>query len=348
MAQRQGGGRESTWQVARRCLALLRRVQQGVTDRAGLLTAVYASEGDEAYGGTTGAQLSKRFDEDKRRLWEELGVRIGYDKTVGGYVIEEWERPLLDLSDEHIQTLAFLADAFQPDSPRGNSVQALLETLLSWLEEDRRRVYERARGVGPELDLRLRDSEPIAADVWDIVQAAYERRQQIAFDYQSSSQADGIPRHHEVEPWYLYFSDRGHYLLRGYCLFNDGPNGSWRPHQYIPYRLSRIVPGSVTLLNKKLPSTPRTPKPYKVIYELAPAVARFGVSRRPELLGEPAIFPLDEGWVRVEGQTYDLFELARNLLYYGANCRVLGGVELRREMEKIVRDLAGVYHLLDR
>lgn len=348
MAQRQSGERESTWQVARRCLALLRRVQQGATDRAGLLTAVYASEGDEVYGRTEGVQLNKRFEGDKRRLWEELGVRIGYDKTAGGYVIEEWERPLLDLPDDHIQTLAFLADTFQPDSPQGNSVQALLGTLVSWLAADRRRVYERARGVGPELDLRLRDSEPIAADVWEIVQTGYERRQQVAFDYQSSSQTDGLPRYHEVEPWDFYFSDRNHYVLRGYCLFNDGPKGAWQPHQYISYRLSRIVPGSAKLLNKKLPPTPRTAKPYTVTYELAPAVARFGVSRRPEMLGEPAISPLDEGWVRVEGQTDDLFALARNLLYYGANCRVLGGVELRREMEKLVRDLAGVYQFLDR
>lgn len=52
---------------------------------------------------------------------------------------------------------------------------------------------------------------------------------------------------------------------------------------------------------------------------------------------------LDEGWVRVEGETHDVFHLARNLLYYGGNCRVLGGPELLKEMRQLVKNLGELY-----
>ena len=110
-------------------------------------------------------------------------------------------------------------------------------------------------------------------------------------------------------------------------------------------RVSRIVPGSVTILPKKLPGVRPNGRPRQVILEMAPTIARFGVSHRKELIGEPTITPLDGGWVRVEGQTYDVFDLARNLLYYGKNCRVLGQDELLQEMRKLVTDLREVYQL---
>lgn len=336
-------GSESPWHVARRCLAMLRRIQQGPATKQELLTAVYAAEGEEAYDLASDKNLDDRFDNDKRRLWQKLRVKIRYDKKVKGYVITEMERPLLDLPDSHLQTLAFLADTFQPDSPNAPQVQQLVDTLLSWLSGDRRRIYEKARGLLPDVELRLRDSEEIAPDVWAAVLQAHNARQQLQFDYRSSRHDDGIKREHIVEPWYFYFSDRGHWRLRAYCLFNDGPHGPWHPNDYINYRVSRIVPGSARVLPQKLGPYPPRARPYQVIYELAPEIARFGVSRRPELTGEPRITTMDEGWVRVEGQTHDLFELARNLLYYGPRCKVLGGRELRDEMRQLVSGLAEMY-----
>lgn len=334
---------EGHWFVARRCVAILNRLLQGPANKNELLTAVYAAEGEEAYGHRTGKPLNRRFEEDKKRLREYLGVDVQYDKEVGGYVIVGWERPLLNMPDADIQTLAFLADTFQPDSPHAPQVQHLIDTLINWLPSERQRIYQKAAGQLPEIDLRLRDGDEIAPDVWETVMEAHNAKQQLSFDYMSSSHADGIPRQHIVEPWYFYFSDRGHYRLRAYCLFNDGPNGPWHPNDYINYRVSRIVPGSARVLPTKLLPTPRTAKPYQAIYELAPEIARFGVSRRPELIGEPAVTGMDEGWVRVEGKTHDIFQLARNLLYYGANCRVLGGQELLHEMRGLVEELGELY-----
>ena len=142
-------GSESTWHVARRCLAMLRRVQQGPATKRELLAAVYASEGEEAYDRVTGENLTKRFDNDKLRLWDRLHIRIRYDKRVKGYVIAEIERPLLDLPDSHLETLAFLADTFQPDSPNAPQVQQLVDSLLSWLSGDRRTSTRRRAACCP-------------------------------------------------------------------------------------------------------------------------------------------------------------------------------------------------------
>lgn len=330
---------ESSWLVARRCLSLLRRLQQGAAGKHEIMNTIYGQQDEPV----PAAALAKRFDADKRRLSDHLGVKIKYSREAAGYVIDWWERPLLNLPDAHIETLAFLADTFQPDTPHAEQVHALIDQLVAWLPDERVQVFDRVNAVLPDVDLRLRDSEEIAAEVWQKVVTATSDRQELTFDYLSSRHEDGIPRRHHVQPWELTFTDRGHYRLRGYCLFNDGPHGPWEPRDYFHYRLSRIVPGSVQILSKKLPPIRPSGKPRQVLYELAPAIARFGVSQRKELIGEPVVTSLENDWVRVNGRTHDLFELARNLLYYGANCRVLGGEELLRETKTLVSELAMIY-----
>lgn len=342
MTKKQGrGSAESVWSVARRCLAVINRLQAGPATKNELLTAVYQPESPT----TDTKNLNSRFENDKTRLKTNLYVPIYYDKTAKGYLIQESERerPLLNLADSHIETLAFLSDTFQTDAPHASEVHQLIDQLVAWLPSERQKQFKRVSGQLPTADLRLRDSEDISTDVWENVQEAWQAKQEITFDYRSSQHADGILRQHRIQPWDLYFSDRGHWHLRGYCLFNDGPNGPWHPNDYINYRLSRIVAGSVAILPRKLPGMRPNGRLRDVIFELAPTVARFGVSKRKELHGEPRIMPLDDGWVRVEGKTQDVFNLSRNLLYYGKNCRVLGGKDLLREMRQLARDLAEIY-----
>ena len=332
------GNAESSWLVARRCLDIINRLQQGAASKQDLLAMVYGDEDvleDEV--------LTNRFDKDKERLRDRLQVPIRYDKGVKGYVIGERERPLLNLPDADIETLAFLADTFQPDSPHAAHVHRLIDQLVDWLPPGRQRLFKRLSGQQPTADLRLRDREEIAPDVWEATLAGWQAKQELQFDYLSGQQEDGLPRQHHIQPWDLYFSDRGHWHVRGFCLFNDGPFGPWQPHDYINYRLSRIVPGSVEMLPRKLPEVRPSGRLRQVVFELGPAIARFGISQRKELVGEPQVSALDDGWVRVEGQTHDVFDLARNLLYYGKNCRILGGRELRQEMQELVKQLGEIY-----
>lgn len=345
--QRIKGKAESSWPVARRCLAMLLRLQQGPAQKQELLTAVRQLEGEEAYGRHGPKALDRRFREDLARLEKYFDVEIRYSKADKGYVIVRRERPLLNLPDADIQTLAFLADTFQQDSPHALEVQQLVDRLVDWLPEERQKVYHQATGYQPTADLRLRDSEPIAPEVLAAIQEAWQARQEVQFDYLSPNYADGIPRQHRVQPWNLHFSDRGHLRLRGYCLFSDAEDSYHYYHDYVNYRLSRIVPGSVEILPRRLPAARPNGRLRQVIIELSPTITRFGVSQRKELVGEMKVRPLDEGWVRIEGQTHDVFELARNLLYYGVNCHVVGGQELLQETKELVRGLRTIYLIAD-
>jgi predicted DNA-binding transcriptional regulator YafY len=333
------GTPESAWYVARRCLAVINRLQQGPANKAELLEQVYRAEDREA----PVADLARRFDHDKERLANRLGVKIAYDKGVKGYVIVGWERPLLNLPDHDLTTLAFLLATFQQDAPRSLEVRQLLDRLVSWLPPERQKRFQQAVGQQATADLRLRDGETIAPDVWTAVQEGWQAKQEIQFDYLSPSNESGIPRQHHVQPWDLFITERGHWRLTGYCLFSDTEDGPSHPRQYFHYRLSRIVPGSVEILSRKLPAVRPNGRSFLVIFELSPVIARFGVSQRRELIEPPKLTELDEGWVRVEGKTRDVFDLARNLLYYGRYCRVLGGPELLGDMRQLARELGEMY-----
>lgn len=89
--QTKRGSSESSWVAARRCLALVNRLQQGAAAKEELLATIYRAEDPEA----AESALNGRFENDKLRLWENLQVRIRYDKSVKGYRLTEWERPLL-------------------------------------------------------------------------------------------------------------------------------------------------------------------------------------------------------------------------------------------------------------
>jgi hypothetical protein len=115
---------------------MLLRLQQGPARKQELLAAVYRLAGDEAYGRTTGQALQRRFEEDKLRLQRYLQVKIHYSRADKGYVIEWRERPLLNLPGPDIETLAFLADTFQPDSPHAPEVHQLIDRLVDWLPDD--------------------------------------------------------------------------------------------------------------------------------------------------------------------------------------------------------------------
>lgn len=334
---------ESRWLVVRRCLAIVLCLQRGPARKSELLAAVYAAEGPLAYGNATGRTLDKRFEADKRRLREELHTPIHYDKVAGGYVLGKPNRTLLDLPDEDLGTLRFLADTFRADTPHADEVQRLIDRLASWLPNNRRFLLRHVASKRPAPDLRQRDSEPMASDVWDKVLTAWQNGQELTFNHRTGEGDSIRVRFHHVQPWNVEFTDRGHYRLLGYCLSCDGPEGPLEPRDYRHYRLSRILSGSVRILPRKLPPIRPRGRPRRVLFELSPTIARFGVSAHKEMIGEPSVTRVADGWTRVEGQTLDVFELARNLLYYGNHCRVLGGPELLAEVRGLVGGLAALY-----
>jgi predicted DNA-binding transcriptional regulator YafY len=336
------GQREGQWLVVRRCLAILRRVQRGPATRQELLQAMLDQErAEEARGETGGSAPRRRLEKDLYRIREYLQVDLGFDRRVGEYTIREAWQPLLDLPDGDLATIAWLEDTFAPDSPQHDEVHALLGRLRSFLSPERRGEIERQR-TALTVDLRRRDEGRIRPAVQEGLTKALAQRRRVEFYYLSSQQADGVPRRHVVDPYDRYFDTvRGHYYLRGWCYYSDGPVGRYDQNKYVTYRLDRIR--EIQVLSLRLPPFPPRPPRHEVAYELAPPVARLGNITRHRGIEVRAIERREDGSAVVRGQTDSVFWAVRTLLHYGANCRVLGGAEMVREMTRVVREIAEIY-----
>jgi hypothetical protein len=336
------GRRESQWSVIRRCLAIIRCAQRGPASRDELMEAMLEEERSGAYGESIDKEaLRGRLEKDLGRIRDNLLVDLRFDRQVGGYVIKDIWLPLLDLPDEDLSTIVWLEQTFGHDSPKHDEVQALLGRLRFYLDPKRVAVIERAR-TALRMDLRQRDDDEIRSAVWDGLTKAFVERRQVELLYLSPEYEDGQPRRHVVEPYEPYYFDttRGHYYLRAYCRRMEGPDGDTYPYTYLTYRLGRIL--KLTVLPQKLPPIPPSARRYPVEYELAPNIARLGITRHPEIQVQD-VEHREDGSVVVRGETDNIFWAVRTLLHYGPNCRVLGGPEMRREMRAIVQKIANTY-----
>ena len=338
------GRRESQWLVMRRCLAIIHRVQRGPASWEELIEAVLAQEGHDAYGEATGETASqarhRRLENDLRRIRENMDVDLCFDRQAEGYVIKGAWRPLLDLPDEDLATMAWLEETFGLESPQHDQVHALLGRLRLCLGTERLAALERCR-TALAVDLGRRDEDRIRPGVWDGLTKALLERRQVELMYLSPRYEDGQPRRHLVEPYERYFdTTHGHYYLRAYCCRVEGPDGRDDPRCYRTYRVGRIL--ELTVLPQKMSPLPPAAPRYAVEYELAPKVARLGVTRQRWIEIEE-IERHEDGSALVRGETASLFWAVRALLHYGSTCRVLGGPEMVREMRQVVQEMAELY-----
>ena len=273
--------REGSTTVFRRCLRLLLRLQHGPVSKHDLIEAVLTQVDREAYGGDVSPRaLNKRFEADKKRLYELFGVELRYRRTDNTYEIKAIWEPLLDLPAEAIEAIAFLQSTFSPAAPQSEQIQNLLSLLQSYLPIERQGSLHQHRSA-LEVDWGQRDSDTIAPHIEANLNKALLEHRLIRFDYHSPAQADRQPRQHTVEPWQRYFdSVRGHYYLRGFCRQVVGPNGTWRANRYFAYRLGRI--DNLELLSQKLPPIPPPVPQEKFSYRLTAEIARLGdVTQHP-------------------------------------------------------------------
>lgn len=336
MSQR--GTRESTWLVARRCLAIVRRVQRGPATREELVRAVLHQEGKDAYDGAEGDTLKSKLEKDLIRVRRRLRVDVFYDRQAGGYVIKDTWLPLLELPDEDLATIAWLEQTFGPESPQHEEVHALLGRLRSYLDIDRRREIMRQREQ-VAVDLRRRDEDEIPDAVTARLEDAMHRRVRVTFDYYAPGRPDEASRRHTVDPYERYFK-RGHEYLRGYCRSIEGPEGRHEPRVYYTYRLGRIA--NVQVLSQRLPPTRPPVRTYEVVYELAPVIAKGGVSSH-HAIDIDTVEHRDDGSAVVRGMTEDPFATVQALIRYRHNCKVIGGSAVVQRMEEAVRKMAEVY-----
>jgi len=334
--------RESTWLVITRCMAMIRRVQRGPTDWKGLVEAVRAEVGEDAYGEAEGEALHRRVENDLVRIRERLGVEIRYSRQKKGYTIHSLWTPLLDLPDEDLRTIAWLGRVFDEESPYHDEVHAFLDRIISYLSDERVPALTRYR-YGLELRLRQRDQDEISPTLMFRLERAVAERRWVELEYLSPKYEDGVPRRHRVAPVRVYFDPgRGHHYLYGWCRDISGPEGVTEFQEYTYYRLGRIR--SLRVLPDIVPTVLPRGRAYEVVYELAPPIARLGVTRHPEMTVRE-VEHREDGSALVRGETHNLFWAVQRLLQYGAGCRVLGGPELQAEMQRVVADMARLYGL---
>jgi predicted DNA-binding transcriptional regulator YafY len=329
-----------------RCLALLRRLQRGSASKKELI-AVALAEIPEVYGDLTDQRaLDKRFEADKKRLFNWFGVKLHYRRADHTYEIEDvWNTPLLNLSDQALQALAFLQTTFSPTAPQSEQVQNFLSLLQSYLPSDRQKTLLQQR-TALEVEWGQRDRDHIDPQVEQDLNRARLERRLIAFDYHSPRHTEQQARRHTVEPWQQTFdSIRGHYYLRGYCRRVSGPKGEFHPNRYFLYRLGRIH--NLEILPQKLPPSPPLVPKVKFTYRLAPAIARLGdVTTHPGITIEKTE-PQPDGSIVVQAHTTDPWWTVRSLLHYGSNCQILSGNEVLYEMHRTVKAMAQVYELIE-
>jgi len=335
------GRRESHWLVIRRCLAIIHRAQRGPASQEELIQAVLLQEGLTAYGEAEGEALQSRFENDLGRIRDNLRIELYFDHREGGYIIRDTWLPLLDLPDEDLATIAWLQQTFDHDSPQHDEVHALLGRLRFYLAPERRAKIERCR-TALVMDLGQRDEDKILPAVRDGLTRALTQRQRVEFHYRSPQHEDGLPRRHVVDPYEPPYFDtvRGHYYLRGWCHYIVGPLGRQERGDYSYYRLGRM--SDLQVLPNKLPPFPPPARRYSVVYELAPQVARLGITRHRPIEIE-AIERRDDESILVRGTTDSVFWAIQALMHYRHNCRVLGGPEMLREMQATVQKMAEMY-----
>lgn len=320
------------WNAFRRCLELIIFLQRGPQTSDNVLAKIYSDLDIQ--------NPAKMFEKDRERVKEYLGVDLRYSHAQKAYTLHSLgDLTLVDLPEPAVDALVFLSTMFQPKTPHYYNIQSLLSTIVPLLPPERRRQLEQTASLG--MDLRQRDQDVIPEFVWNKLETGYLERRVVEFEYRSPQQEDSIPRRHVVEIRKLYFdTNRRHYYLYGFCRYCVGPHGRADLDQYMRYRIGRIIPDSLHVLPQTFALIAQRPRMYEVKYWLSPSVARQGSS---PLFEETQVDLQDDGSAIVSAVTDDLFHASRTLLYYGANCKVLGGVELLDEVRQLVQGLASLY-----
>ncbi|MBV7327312.1 WYL domain-containing protein [Chloroflexi bacterium TSY] len=324
-----------------RTFSLIRCLQRGPANKMALAEFVHDECEVDEYGLLIDKPDKKRFENDMQRI-RDLGAEYEHDPSIDEYQLLTFgEFTPAYLSEEELETVAFLRKTFGPGAPNSEQVQTLLHHLIGMLPERQQvAIHNKQRRLG--LDLRRKDTARVLPAVQAVIDRAVGERRIMRFAYLSPSQADSVPRVHTVQPWeYFFDTTRGHFYIDGYRLQVEGPYGIWKKETWQKYRPERILPDEIAVLGKLPPTPPRRPR-YELEYLLAPEIARLGeISRHFDAM---QIHETNaDGWTRVTGHTGDLFMAVRQLLGYGAGCKVLGGEEARWEMRAMVEKMAKNY-----
>jgi predicted DNA-binding transcriptional regulator YafY len=329
--------RGSDWITFLRALALLKRLMRGPASREALLEYVEATL-PGAYPHDDSARAAA-FKHDREHLRHRLQAEFTFQNGLY-YLTDPGPFGALDLSSDSLRGLGVLARDFGNGLGERIYIRALLDELLARLPAETRRLLE----TQPEsLVLGVRqfvDKGSLSPRVWGTVCKAVETRRKLSFHYLSPRYQDNQPVYFEVSPLHLKYQE-GHWYLRAWMLKREPQEFPGREPEYIRFRVTYIQDDeALKLWPTVFAERFRTPPRYLVHYELAPEIGRGEISYH---FIDMEVTRRADGSAEVRGFTDDIWEAGRLLLAYGEGCLVLGGQELRREMERRVAGMARKY-----
>lgn len=322
--QRGRGIRRSSALTNHRRLWLIRRMVRGPATPAELIADARRFFDDEIYPPSAATALRHDFD----ALRDQFECVIERDRD-GRYALIDYGRlALLDLPDADLETLSFLVSLFaEGPTPNAPQVQALFDRILALLPPDRRKVYATS---GPHLrmDTPQQGSSP-NSDMLEQIRRNLGR-QYLSFLYRSTFSAEHVIESHRVAPYRLFTRD-GHTYLEAVC--HAAPHREIEG-RYVPYRVDRIVDGSLKVEPTSLPPGEPPRRSHPLRYRLTPHVAL----RRDIAIWFPrsAVTFLPDGSAEIQAEVTDLWQARQILLRYREQCEVLEPAELVQMMRESV------------
>jgi predicted DNA-binding transcriptional regulator YafY len=303
---------QDVYAVVRRLLGLRDRLRTGPCDFPALVAHMPGDYTDDENG-------KRQFRRDLRNL-EALG-----------YIIQRHQRPLRWslsrsahlLSDDDVQALVHIREAFSENHPLAPAIANVLERLTGQLSAQQQALWQRRPVLRVPLNPAIDYSD--CAELIRTLERAISQRQQIAFLYRARGKSEPL-LHERLDPYEIEYTDRHFYLI----AFN------YRYGSILPFRIDRIVQDSSresprVLLNSQQPRRER--KPIIFTYRLPASLADGGVSERFTILS----FTVDEQFVTVQASDTSEFRIVRTLLGYGEHAVLLDGPPaLMERMRKTV------------
>lgn len=325
------------WRSFLRAAAILKRLMEGPATHEELIRSVLDTVGADSYPSAPSAR-KHAFKHDRDNLRKRLRVDYVFDPKTQLYILND-AGPFgrVSLSPPMLRALCILSRQYDNAVGELAGVRDLVQQIIGWLPLETRLQIE---AVSEELSLDFEqdvDRSVIPKRVEETIRRALAQHRKLTFNYLSPRRNDRKPVYHELAPYHLRFQD-GHWYLRGYSL-NTGLYGDT---PFLRFRLSYILDDEKLRVSPtKVETRHRQPPRFLVHYWLAPEIGRGEISHRfPEM----QITRSDDGSAEVRAVTDDVWDAARTLLAYGEACIVLGGNDLRREMERRVKQMAKNYN----
>ena len=176
----------------------------------------------------------------------------------------------------------------------------------------------------------------------DTINEAMTRRQQIQFDYASTSVAHYVTKHEHVDPYYFAQQD-GHIYFVGFSHDPANP----RKNRIFEWRVDRIKIESVKPQHDTV-SGVRTPRPITFHYWADSSLAKSGLSQRwitheierEEVVGEGR---QQRRRLLIRAQAYNEWRIIQQLHKYGDKVELIDPPQLLNQMRQEVKRMYELY-----